>query len=155
MPTQEEDLSVSDLARVLSIKFRLGGQSELMRQLRYFTMEGLLETVGSVHTGSGRKRLYPPSILIKAVVLLRLSQSGAKVGIMKRHIKALEAFIRHAYGTRDLSDACSGLKHPAVYFELPDQRHGLVRARLVERDGLLATVKPNVDFIVIQLARYL
>jgi hypothetical protein len=155
MSAPQEALGVSDLARVLANRHRLGNREEILRQLRYFTADELLETVGSVHTGSGRKRLYPPSALIKAVLLLRLFQSGASVGLMKKYMKALEAFIRRVYKTKDLSVACSRLLNPVVYLELPDGRHGLTRVRLAERDAMLDAVKPNVDFMVIQVGRFL
>ena len=155
MPGPESDLSVSDLADALATKHKLGDRDEIMRRLRYFTSESLLETVGSVHTGSGRKRLYPPSALIKSVVLLRLFQSGATVGVMKAYMTALESFTMKVYKTKDLLKACGDLKRPTIFLVLPDQRYSRTRARLAEWDSALATVKPNVDFTIIQIARFL
>jgi hypothetical protein len=155
MPGPEKGLSVSDLADTLATKHKLGDRDEILRRLRYFTTEQLLETIGSVHTGSGRKRLYPPSALIRAVVLLRLFQSGATVGVMKSYTTALEAFTLRAYKTKDLLKACEGLVRPTIFLVLPDQRYSRTRARLAEWDSALKTVKRNADFIIIQIARFL
>jgi hypothetical protein len=155
MPGPEEELSVSDLADALATKHKLGGRDEIMRRLRYFTTEQLLETVGSMHTGSGRKRLYPPSALIKAVVLLRLFQSGATVGVMKSYIAALEAFTLKVHKTKDLVKACERLQRPTIFLVLPDQRYSRTTARLASWDIALKNVRPNADFIAIQIERFL
>ena len=155
MAAGEKDLAVSGLADALAITHKLGDRDEVMRRLRYFTSEGLLETVGSVHTGSGRKRFYSPSALIKGVVLLRLFQSGATVGVMKSYMSALERFTMKTYETRDLVKACSGLDRPAIFLVLPDHRYSRTTARLEGWDDALKHVKENVDFILIQIARFL
>lgn len=155
MPVSENNHSVSDLAETLALRHKLGNRDEIMRQLRYFTSEGLLETVGSLHTGSGRKRLYPPTALMKAAVLLRLFQSGATVGVMKSYMTALEKFIAKAYKTRDLLKVCKGLERPTIFLALPDQRYSRTTARLAAWGTALQTVKPTADFIIIQVARFL
>jgi hypothetical protein len=155
MPGPEKGLSVSDLADALATKHKLGDRDEIMRRVRYFTTEQLLETIGSMHTGSGRKRLYPPSALIKAVVLLRLFQTGATVGMMKSYMKALEAFAMKVYQTKDLLKACEKLVRPTIFIVLPDQRYSHTTVRLSSFDAALKHVKPNADFIVIQIARFL
>jgi len=155
MPGPEKGLSVSDLADVLATKHKLGDRDEIMRRLRYFTTEQLLETIGSMHTGSGRKRLYPPAALIKAVVLLRLFQSGATVGVMKSYIAALDAFTMKVYKTNDLMKACERLERPTIFLVLPDQRYSRTTARLASWDIALKNVRRNADFIVIQIARFL
>ncbi len=155
MREPEKDLSVSELADTLAAKHKLGDRDEIMRRLRYFTTEQLLETVGSMHTGSGRKRLYPPSALIKAVVLLRLFQSGATVGVMKSYMSALQKFTAKRYKTTDLLKACDGLDRPTIFLVLPDQRYSRTTARLAGWDVALKNVKRNADFIVIQIERFL
>jgi len=155
MLSREKGLAVSDLADALAITHKLGDRDEIMRRLRYFTSEGLLETVGSVHTGSGRKRFYPPSALIKSVVLLRLFQSGATVGVVKSYMSALQRFTMKVYKTKDLVKACSGLDRPTIFLVLPDQRYSRTTARLAGWDDALKKVKQDADFIVIQIARFL
>jgi hypothetical protein len=155
MAERREGLAVSDLADALAITHKLGDRDEVMRRLRYFTSEGLLETIGSVHTGSGRKRLYSPSALIKAVVLLRLFQSGATVGVMKLYMSALEGFTMNTYKTRDLVKACGGLNRPTIFLVLPDQRYSRTTARLEGWDAALKHVHKDADFMVIQIARFL
>ena len=155
MPGPEKGLSVSDMADALATKHKLGDRDEIMRRLRYFTTEQLLETIGSMHTGSGRKRLYPPSALIKAVVLLRLFQTGATVGMMKSYMDTLEAFAMKVYKTKDLVKACEGLDRPTVFVVLPDQRYSRTTVRLSGFDAALKRVRANADFMVIQIARFL
>ena len=152
----ERNLTVSDLAEILATQHQLGEKDVIMRQLRYFTAERLLETVGPIHTGSGRSRLYSESALIKAVVLLRLFQSGATVGLMKEYISALQKFTVRVFKTKDLRVACRGLQKPTIFLILPDLRHKIgVAGRLIEWDYAVASIKPNIDFIAIQIARFL
>jgi hypothetical protein len=150
----ERDVAVSDLAEVLATKHMLGEKDEIMRQLRYFTSEGLLKTVGAIHTGSGRRRLYAQSALIKAVVLLRLFQSGATVGLIKDYIAALEDFTLDKYKTTNLLDACKHLKRPTIYLVIPDKRYKMA-AGLFEKGAAATKVNSNVDYITIQMGRFL
>jgi hypothetical protein len=152
----EAERTVSDLAEILATQHRLGERDVIMRQLRYFTAEGLLETVGPIHTGSGRSRLYSESALIKAVVLLRLFQSGATVGLMKKYMTALQKFTVRVFRTNDLRVACRDLNKPTIFLILPDLRYKIgVAGRLMEWDYAVASIKPNIDFIAIQIARFL
>ena len=148
----ETDLAVSDLAEILAAQHMLGKKDEIMRQLRYFTSEGLLKTVGAIHTGSGRSRLYARSTLIKAVVLLRLFQSGATVGLIKDYIAALEDFTSEKYKTKSLLDGCKRLKKPTIYLVIPDGRNKMA-AELSEKGS--RKIKSDVDYIIIQMGRFL
>jgi hypothetical protein len=150
----KKPLSVSDLAELLA-NHKLGKKDELMRQLRYFTSEGLLETAGAVHTGSGRKRQYSQEALVKAVVLSRLFQSGATVGLMKAYVSVLEEFMQRKYNTKNLLVACSTLKRPTVYLALPDERYKIAEAGLFDWEEAVKIFKPNVDFLAIQIGRFL
>jgi hypothetical protein len=156
LPEAESNLAVSDLAEILATQHKLGEKGEIMRQLRYFTAEGLLETVGSLHTGSGRKRVYSASAVIRAVVLLRLFQSGATVGLMKDYMAALEKFTSRRYKTKDLQVACRGLIRPTIFLILPDRRYKIgVAGRLLAWKKGVAEVPLDIDFIAIQIARFL
>jgi hypothetical protein len=156
MPEVEKHLAVSEIAEILAKQHKLGEYDEVLRRLRYFTSEGLLETVGSLHTGSGRRRLYPPSAMITAVVLLRLFQSGATVGLMKDYMTALQKFTLKSYKTKNLLEACQGLKKPTIFLILPDRRYKIgVAGRLLDWEKALASVRPNIDFTVIQIERFL
>jgi hypothetical protein len=44
MPEIEKQLAVSDIAEILANRHKLGDYEEVLRRLRYFTAEGLLET---------------------------------------------------------------------------------------------------------------
>jgi hypothetical protein len=154
-PETSKHFSVSDLAAILANQHKLGKKDELMRQLRYFTSEGLLETVGEIHTGSGRKRQYSQESLVKAVVLSRLYQSGATVGLMKGYIGALEDFIQREYETKNLLVACRMVERPTIYLALPDERYKIAKASLFDWKDAVKIFKPNVDFIAIQIGRFL
>jgi hypothetical protein len=154
-PEVKKPFSVSDLAEILANQHKLGKKDELMRQLRYFTSEGLLETVGAIHTGSGRKRHYSQDTLIKAVVLSRLFQSGATIGLMKAYISALEDFIQQEYKTKNLLVACRMLERPTIYLALPDERYKIAKASLFDWKDAVEIFTPNVDFIAIQIDRFL
>ena len=82
-----------------------------------------METVGAIHTGSGRSRLYSQSAMIKAVVLLRLFQMGATVGLMKEYMATLEKFTMRVFNTKDLLVACRRLQKPTIFLILPDLRY--------------------------------
>ena len=127
-----------------------------MRRLRYFTSEGLLVTVGSMHTGSGKKRLYPESALITAVILLRLDEIGATVGKMMDYMSALHKYVQRHYETNDLLDVCRELERPTIVLRVPDRRDNRgVAGRLLGWDDALRSLRPNNDFIVIQVERFL
>ena len=67
----------------------LGKREEIMRVVRHYTAEGLLETVGAVNTGTGKKRTYPEEALLKAVILLRLNQLGVPIGVIRHLVRGL------------------------------------------------------------------
>jgi hypothetical protein len=152
----EKQLAVSDIADILANRHLLGEYEEVLRRLRYFTSEGLLKTVGSLHTGSGRRRLYPPSALITAVVLLRLFELGATVGRMKEYMTALQSFALDHYETKDLLDACKRLKTPTIFLIIPDRHYTMkVAGLLLNRGSALKSIKPNIDVVMIQIERFL
>ena len=74
---------------------------------------------------------------------------------MKEYVAALESFTMEMYKTKDLLRACKRLNRPTIFLVLPDQRYSRTTARLEEWDSGLNDAKKNVDFIVIQIARFL
>ncbi len=152
---EAKTLSVSDLAEVMASQHKLGEKDELTRQLRYFTTEGLLETASAIHTGSGRKRLYSKESLVRAAVLSRLFESGATVGLMKSYMAALDQFNQRKHKTKNLLVACRELKRPTIYLVIPDQRYKIGTAGLFDWEEAVKEFKPNVDFIAIQIGRFL
>ena len=156
MPVVKRTYAVSDLAEILSTLHKLGDKDLIRRRLRYFTSERLLDTVGAVHTGSGRSRLYSQSAMLKAVVLLRLFQMGATVGLMKEYMEALEEFISRVFNTKDLLVACRRLPKPTIFLILPDLRYKIGMAgRLIDWDEAVASLPENIDYITIQIYRFL
>jgi DNA-binding transcriptional MerR regulator len=156
LPEVERTYAVSDLAEILATQHKLGDKDVIKRRLRYFTSERLLDTVGAVHTGSGRRRLYSQSAMLKAVVLIRLFQMGATVGLMKEYMEALQEFTLRVFNTKDLLVACRGLEKPTIFLILPDLRYKIgVAGRLMEWKYAVASIRPNIDFIAIQIYRFL
>lgn len=152
---EDKTFSVSDLAEIMASKHRLGKKDELTRQLRYFTTEGLLETVSTIHTGSGRKRLYSKESFVRGAILSRLFESGATVGLIKSYMAALDEFNRRKYQTTNLLVACSELQKPTVYLVIPDQRYKIGTVGLFSWTEAVKKFSPNVDFIAIQIGRFL
>lgn len=149
---------MSDLAEKLASEHKLGDKDVIQRRLRYFTSEGLLETVSAIHTGSGRSRLYSQSAMLKAVVLLRLFQMGATVGLMKEYIESLQEFTQRVFNTNDLLVACRKLIKPTIFLILPDLRYKIDAAgRLIEWNYAVSSITEheNIDFIAIQIHRFL
>ena len=54
----------------------------LIARIRHWTREGLLETVGDLHPGTGRPKGYPWSAVYDAAVLNALADHGVQVGSM-------------------------------------------------------------------------
>lgn len=151
------ELALSELTDRLVRRYKLGDEGEVMRRLRYFTTEGLLETVGSINTGSGKKRLYPASALIAARILLRLDEIGATVGKMRDYLTALRVSVEKQYETKDLDAVCSELERPTVVFSVPSRRYRIgLSGRLLDWDDALDSIPRQSDaFIVIRLNRSL
>jgi hypothetical protein len=153
---EHDHLALSDIAENLATRHRLGEYEEVLRRLRYFSAEGLLETVGPTHTGSGKKRLYPQSALIISAILLRLFETCATAGRMKEYMRALHKFVRREYQNKNLLEACLQLKRPTIIITVPDHSHAMSNSgQLLEWPAALDSIKPNTDVVVIQIYRFL
>ena len=136
---------------------RLGMEAttDVARMIRHYTNEGLLETIGAVNTGTGRKRLYKEDAILRGAVLLRLNRLGVPVGVMKELFSALKKHLSAKHHGRDLLEVCHKMQHPCLFLTIPDGvgRKGF-GAHVREREAF-NTAPITVDAIVIQLARYL
>ena len=52
----EQELTVSELARAVAPNADEAEISRIVRQLRHWTLTGVLSLAGTVHTGAGRHR---------------------------------------------------------------------------------------------------
>jgi hypothetical protein len=158
MTRMEEHLTAAGMARILSEKHGLGGAPEIFRLLRHLTAQGLLPTVGTVNTGSGRKRLYSQPALIVAAVLLRLHKMGATVGLMKQLMQALARALKKSHRTSDIVRACEGMERPTLFVIVPDRSHSIEQAvRLMNWEGAKNALErdEDVDVLMVQINRFL
>jgi hypothetical protein len=71
----------------------------LTRQLRHWTLGGLLETVGEVHVGAGRARKYDEYELYYAALAMELSRWRIPVGVSHLIVRMARDQNEHAAAT--------------------------------------------------------
>jgi hypothetical protein len=147
-------LTAAGIARELFVK-GLGGPATALRQVRYFTNEGLLKPEGLVNTGSGRKRMYRPGAVVEAAFFLRLYDLKMTVGMMKQIREALVKDLIARHKTNDIVQACARLDRPTVFVVVPQHNRSLTSVRLLEFDVGVKTIKEETDAVMIQLKRFL
>ena len=141
------------LAEELRTRLGLKETASVARMIRHYTNEGLLETVGAVNTGTGRKRLYVEDAVLMAGVLLRFNRLGIPVGIMKELLRVLRKHLSAKHSGRGLLEVCEQMKKPCLFLTIPgDNDRRVFEARILEKDAFVTA--PDLDAIVIQLARY-
>jgi hypothetical protein len=75
---------------------------------------------------------------------------------MKEYMTALHSFAQRRYKTKNLLDACKGLKRPTIFLIIPDRLYKIgVAGRLLNWETALKSIKPNIDVVVIQIERFL
>ncbi|MBB3065772.1 hypothetical protein [Limibacillus halophilus] len=90
MVTERHYLTVKALAQLIAPSLSAANIAKTMRQLRHWTQNDLLETVGGKETGTGIPRLYEtePTPWI-AAILLELARYGATLEVLKPAAQAL------------------------------------------------------------------
>ena len=109
------ELNVRDLAERLLPLSPDGDIDALLRQLRHWTISGMLQTSGELHTGAGRSRKYDETEIYYAALAMELTRWRIPVGIgdlimqMARDDNAFTAktekgstFTRAVAGTEDI-----------------------------------------------------
>jgi hypothetical protein len=66
----------------------------LDRQIKHWTSNDLLRTVGSKHTGTGRSRSYSEEEIFSAAYLHELSKYGVTIGNLKRFRKNYDGWMK-------------------------------------------------------------
>jgi hypothetical protein len=156
MDESKEQLTAAGLARCLSDDLGFGDEIAVFRLVRHLTAQGLLETVGAVNTGSGRRRLYERASLSHAAILLKLQRLGAPVGVMREVIGALKRGLRKDRGTSNIINACKGMEQPTLFILVPtDRKHGKVSVHLRDGNDGFEKIYPDSDFFVIRIGRFL
>ena len=78
----DESYSVSQLAERVAPTTDKAEVARITRQLRHWTLTGVLGTLGATHTGAGRHRRYSGDAVYVAAVLIELSRLGLPVGAL-------------------------------------------------------------------------
>src|SRR5262249_23253071 len=82
-PTGTPTINVNELAD--AIRKPEVEKGPLIERLRYWTAQGLLETVGELNPGSGRERAYDPDIIFLTAILDSLNNFGLQVGKLRAY----------------------------------------------------------------------
>ena len=93
--SEKATLTVKDLADRLSPLYNKKARAHVLRQLKYWTTEGLLTPKGELSTGTGRNREYPESAVYRAALLLHLAPSRLSIGTLKFIMRDLDAPFRN------------------------------------------------------------
>src|SRR4051794_25494072 len=72
-------------------------EDEIFRMVRHYSNHGLIDTVGAVHTGSGRSRVYSDEAMLLAGILFRLNRLGVPVGVMKELLSGLRVHLKNEH----------------------------------------------------------
>lgn len=132
---------------------------EVFRVIKHYSNHGILNTVGAVHTGTGKSRVYPENAVAEAAILLRLNKLGLPVGVMQELFRSLRTHLAQHFAGQTLTQAARTLDKPCVFFVLPDDKERSLAdsARLYPLEKLekVDELPPDYDLLMIQLARFL
>jgi hypothetical protein len=82
------ELTVKELAERILPLSREGDLDGLVRQLRHWTLTGVVRPLGTVHTGAGKHRKYDKSEVYFAALALELARWRVPVGVSDLIIQA-------------------------------------------------------------------
>jgi hypothetical protein len=85
-----ETLTVSELAERITRNRPAEWKTDVVRQIRYWTVEGVLRPDGPKHTGAGRHRRYAAEAVYLGAVVLELAEIRIPVGLLKEISGALQ-----------------------------------------------------------------
>ena len=142
------------IAEALVTRLGLAAKVDVARMIRHYTNGGLLKTVGAVHTGTGRKRVYSEDAVLQAGVLLRLNRLGVPVGVMKEMLTQLRRNLSVNHGNQTLLQVCQTMDDPCLFLVIPDDKGRSLQTKVLERkkfDG----APSDIDAVVISLAKFL
>ena len=86
-----ESYSVSQLAERVAPTADKAEVARITRQLRHWTLTGVLKPLGATHTGAGRHRRYSGDAVHVAALLIELSNLGLPVGVL--HVVAISLMV--------------------------------------------------------------
>lgn len=78
-----DTLSVSEIAARVARRERPGDEARLTRQIRHWTMTGVLAPIGEAFTGTGRHRRYSEETVYVVAVLAEIAGLGVSITGLK------------------------------------------------------------------------
>ena len=146
--------TATEMAQKLAVNFDARA-TDVFRALRHYTNVGLLQTYGEANPGTGNKRLYSGSALIRAAILLRFNTLHMSVTGIKKLMAAFDQYLKSADKHRNLLSVCDKFKTPCAVFATEDgpQRKKGLASGIYEADVSFRLFLS--DLIVINLAPYL
>ncbi len=90
----DESYSVSQLAERVAPTTDKAEVARITRQLRHWTLTGVLKPLGATHTGAGRHRRYSGDAVHVAALLIELSNLGLPVGALYMVASSLMVSLR-------------------------------------------------------------
>src|SRR3954447_7581991 len=97
-------LTVRDMAEKLVPLSPEGDVESIVRQLRHWSLTGVLQPSGALHVGAGRYRKYDKLELYFAALALELSRWRIPVGVSDRLVQA----VRNEHRLKTAIDAENG-----------------------------------------------
>ncbi|WP_374631659.1 hypothetical protein [Ferrovibrio sp.] len=147
--------TLKELATLLSPQKDAEAVSRLARQLRHWTNEDLLQTVGAKHTGTGVSRRYAPEQVRLAAILMELNRYHVPITVLSECFETLTS----EYSKRDeWKQAVQGKGAIYLMFAYSDEFisaqlfSGQSRHPMLEPKGQISG-KPMVSAITINLSR--
>jgi DNA-binding transcriptional MerR regulator len=121
--------SVTEVADRIARKHFPGDDVDtVIRQLRHWTEQGALMSLGEPNSGRGRHRQYSEQALYVAIVLLELTRFGIPIAGLKAASKSL-----HDIRVWSVPTTAQEI-HLRLSYELVGDRRARARAELVTRD---------------------
>ncbi len=135
---------VKELAQRVAPTQEEGDVNRLIRQLRHWTLSGLLELETDIHVGPGRHRRYTETALQTAAVLVALTPYNLPIGTLANVIDCLD--ILRKFPSRHLQEAVTD-EHQVYFLFPPDVKS----ARLCRQDELADGLEPGPTAIMLNL----
>jgi DNA-binding transcriptional MerR regulator len=116
--------TASFIANHISKIFGLTVDAGLLRTIRYWASTGLLRPSGTVFTGKGKNRLFPLQEIVRAVILLELSNWGIPVGLLQGAMTKLSKSCANLVGTDNLVHLLNHTPKGFIIFTIVLRRDG-------------------------------
>jgi hypothetical protein len=90
----EETYTLKEVSRKLSLSLRDKDLHLIDRQIKHWTSNDLLKTVGDKHTGTGRSRVYAKEEIYVAGYLQELTKYGLTIGVLSNFRKKYNQWLK-------------------------------------------------------------